>query len=119
MKKKFLVVNVIGTIAGMLTLILVVTSLVYFLSLKPFHGRQRVTKDFWERMEEQYSPRSRRHMERMWRKYKRNRFDKELWEEMRNKWREDYGEEFSEDFWEWLEKMLEEYLGEEPETESI
>ena len=119
MKKKFLSVNVLGTIAGIITLILVITSLIYFLSWKPFHGSQRVRVDIWERMDEQHPPRSWRHMERMWRKYQRDTFDKEFWEDMRNKWREDYGEEFSEDFLEWLEKKLEEYFGKESETESI
>ncbi len=119
MKKNFLNVNLLGSIAGVITFIIVITSLIYFLSWRPFQGRQQFKKDFWERMEEQHPPRSWRHMDRMWRKYRGNSIDKEFWEKMQNKWREDYGEEFSEDFLEWLEKKIEEYFADEPETESI
>jgi hypothetical protein len=119
MKKKLLNVNVLGAIAGVVTLIIVLTSLIYFLYWKPFLGRQGARRDYWERMEEQYPRRSRRHMERMWRKYQGKRFDPEYLERKLDKWREDHGEELSEDFWEWLEKKIEEYLEEEPEPESI
>ena len=121
MKKVPFNADVLGTVAGVITFIMVVVALFYLLAWGPFdrrHGfknecrdRGLLERNLSERLEERRFPGPWRQMRRMWRGRYPDMFDEQLWE--------DRGRELDRDFWEWMERKLEEYMEDEKQTERI
>lgn len=128
MKKVPFNANVLGTVAGVITFLMVVVALFYLLAWGPFDRRQGFRNEFRdrslqeknlsERLEERCFPGPWRQMRRMWRRRYPDMFDEKLWEDLQRDW-EDRGREFDRDFWEWMERKLEEYMEDEAEAEKI
>ena len=128
MKKVPFNADVLGTVAGVITFIMVVVALFYLLAWGPFDRRHGFRNEFRdrglqernlsERLEERRFPGPWRQMKRIWRGRYPGMFDEQLWEDLRNDW-EDRGRELDRDFWEWMERKLEEYMEDEKQTERI
>jgi hypothetical protein len=123
MKKVPFNADVLGTVAGVITFLIVVVALFYLLAWGPFDSRHGFRTEFRdrnhsERLDERCFPGPWRQIRRMWRNRYPGMFDEQLWEDLRNDW-EDRGREFDRDFWEWMERKLEEYMEDEAETEKI